>query len=120
MHLPFDGGEARGVAHQTFEPLRLAFAQDSSRLVRHGGRRRDRGTVRTTKLALLWIPAHWHFGLNPHFHRGLLRVDPAMCTAILADNDLFGAAFWDQTPPNSRSRADTWNHRPSAVASANA
>lgn len=33
----FDGGEAGGVAHQAFEPLILAFDQQSSRLFRNRG-----------------------------------------------------------------------------------
>src|SRR5512135_2323948 len=69
MHFAFDGGEARGVAHQTREPLRLAFAQHSSRLIRHGGRRGDRGAVRTTALTRARVPIPLFFRLDPHIHR---------------------------------------------------
>jgi hypothetical protein len=52
MHCVFDGGEARGVAYQTFEPLLFAFAQDASRLVRYSSGQGQFITEDPTFLAL--------------------------------------------------------------------
>ena len=57
----------------------------------------------------LGLLAHLFFRLVPDFHRWLLPGGPPRCLAILADGDLFVAAFWDQTRPDWRSGATAWS-----------
>src|SRR5208337_623715 len=73
VNFPFDGGKACWINHQAIQPLRLAFGQQPSRLVRDGGWRGCRRAVGTLTLSssLFLVPAHLLFRLQKHFHNGL-------------------------------------------------
>ncbi len=73
VNFPFDGGKACWINHQAIQPLRLAFGQQPSRLVRDGGWRGCRRAVGTLTLSssLFLVPAYLLFRLQKHFHNGL-------------------------------------------------
>ena len=106
VNFPFDGGKACWITHQAIQPLRLAFGQQPSRLVRDGGWRGCRRAVGTLTLSssFFLVPAHLHFRLQKHFHNGLF---PSCQSPVLFSLRPFAylntcalrcvTAFWDRT-----------------------
>ena len=106
VNFPFDGGKACWITHQAIQPLRLAFGQQPSRLVRDGGWRGCRRAVGTLTLSssLFLVPAHLLFRLQKHFHNGLF---PSCQSPVLFSLRPFAylntcalrcvTAFWDRT-----------------------
>ena len=107
VNFPFDGGKACWINHQAIQPLRLAFGQEPSRLVRDGGWRGCRRAVGTLTLSssLFLVPAHLLFRLQKHFHNKLFPscqspVSFGLRPFAYLTPVLFRCvtAFWDRTP----------------------